>query len=322
MEKCLAAQRVTRRRSFGKSGFLALAVVVALLGAGCTRKVSGNHQSIVDRALGSSKNNLAALKIGVLPTQSQTEQERMIKPLDEYLETALKRRVEFQIAKDYKEVVDWLVEEKVDMAYVGAVSYFEALERGAKVEPLVAPIDKYTGRPWYRAAIIVQANSSIKKLQDLKGKRVAFVSKSSTSGYLMPMAAFKKLGIKPEQDFAQVIYPGTHAQTEAALENEIVDAVATNIPSYIKRQKIGKLTSVNSRVLWESAPVPHSPMLVSKKLSPELIQDLKWAFLNIPDGIEDIVGTEVGGYTLVEDADYAPIQQLRVDLHLNFEVAK
>ncbi len=119
MEKCLAAQQVTRYRSFGKSGVLTLAVVVALLGAGCTGKVSGNHQSVVDRTLSSSKNNLSALKIGVLPTQSQTEQERMIKPLDEYLETALKRQVVFQVAKDYKEIVDWLVEEKVDMAYVG-----------------------------------------------------------------------------------------------------------------------------------------------------------------------------------------------------------
>ncbi|WP_193198491.1 phosphate/phosphite/phosphonate ABC transporter substrate-binding protein [Nostoc sp. MG11] len=323
MEKYLVAQwPIARHCLFRNSGVLTLAMVVALLGASCTGKISGNHQSIRDRVSVSSINNLSTLKIGVLPTQSRIEQERMIKPLDEYLEKALKRQVDFQVAKDYQEVVDWLVEEKVDMAYVGAVSYFEALERGAEVEPLIAPIDKYTGRPWYRAAIIVEANSSIKKLEDLKGKRIAFVNKSSTSGYLMPIAAFKKLKINPEQDFAQVIYPGTHAESEAALENRLVDAVATNIPSYMKRQKIGKLTSANSRVLWESAPVPHSPMLVSKKLSPELIQDLKWAFLNIPDGMEDIVGTEVGGYTLVEDADYALIKQLRVDLNLNFEAAK
>jgi phosphonate transport system substrate-binding protein len=107
MEKYLAAQwLIARHCLFRKSGVLTLAMFVALLGASCTGKVSGNHQSIRDRVSVSSINNLSTLKIGVLPTQSQIEQERMIKPLDEYLEKALKRQVDFQVAKDYQEVVD------------------------------------------------------------------------------------------------------------------------------------------------------------------------------------------------------------------------
>ncbi|RUR72231.1 phosphate/phosphite/phosphonate ABC transporter substrate-binding protein [Chlorogloeopsis fritschii PCC 9212] len=306
-------------QKISKKTLLGLAVMLALLALGCTVQ---SNKAMSEQENLDSKYNKQNLRIGVLPTQSQAEQQRMIKPLDEYLEKALGQQVDFQIAKDYKQVVDWLVEEKIDMAYVGAVSYFEALERGAEVEPLVAPIDKYTGRPWYRAAIIVNKNSTIKTLQDLKGKRVAFVSKSSTSGYLMPLAALTKLGIKPERDFTQVIFPGTHAKTEAMLEDGLVDAVATNIPSYIKRQTIGRLTPENSRILWESAPVPHSPMLVSKKLSPIVIKELKRAFLNTPAGMEDIVGTQAAGYTLVVASDYAPIEQLRVQLNLNSQGAK
>lgn len=261
----------------------------------------------------------AVLRVSVLPTQNKTEQEKMIAPLEAHLEKVLGQSVDFLIASSYQDNVDMLIDGRANAAYTGAVSYFEALERGAKVEPIVAPIDKYTARPWYRACIIVAADSPIKTLKDLKGKRVAFVSKSSTSGYLMPLAALRQLKIDLEKDFAQVIFGGTHAKTEAMLEDGIVDAIATNMPSYNKRQRLGKLTPQNSRVLWESAPVPHSPFLISTNLHPEIIENLKEAFLTVPPGLQDIVGTAAIGYTLVHASDYQPMEDLRIQLNLAAE---
>ncbi|MBD2384329.1 substrate-binding domain-containing protein [Cylindrospermum sp. FACHB-282] len=318
MERYLDAhQRLfTRHRLVTKSAVIVLAVVVALMGTGCSGKVSGGSKPAVDKAPDSSKQNLFTLKIGVLPARNPQDQEQMMKVFDAYLEKSLGRQVDFQIAKNYNEAVDWLVQEKVDIAYLGPSTYLKALDRGAKVEPLVAPIDMHTGQPWYRACIIVRADSPIKTLKDLKGQRVAFVDKSSTSGYLMPLVSLKKLGINPERDFAQVLFAGNHSKSMAALENGTVDAAAANISSYLKRQKSGKLTPKNSRIIWESAPIPKPPIVVSTRLSLELIEQLKQAFINTPDGMEDITGNESAGYTLVSPSDYAPVQQLRKDLNL------
>jgi phosphonate transport system substrate-binding protein len=282
--------------------------ITLLLACGCTQLANPPEQSTTASA------ELPVLRISVLPTQNKADQERMIAPLDAHLEKVLGQRVDFLIATSSEDNVKMLVDGRANAAYTDAVSYFEALERGAKVEPLVAAIDKFTGRPWYHACIIVAANSPIQTLADLKGKRVAFVSPSSTSGYLMPLAALKQLGIDPQRDFAQVIFGGTHAQTEAMLEDGKVDAIATNMPSYNQRQTLGKLTPQNSRVLWESAPVPHSPFLVSKDLPPELIEKLKEAFLTVQP-IQDLMGTEIVGYTLTVASDYDPIQQLRIQLN-------
>ncbi|HEY9882681.1 MAG TPA: phosphate/phosphite/phosphonate ABC transporter substrate-binding protein [Thermosynechococcaceae cyanobacterium] len=296
----------------------ALVIISAIALPSCLKPQANPSQSTD----ATNPSQAAVLRISVLPTQNQAEQEKMIAPLEAHLEKVLGQPVDFLIASSYQDNVDMLLDGRANAAYTGAVSYFEALERGAKVEPIVAPIDQYTARPWYRACIIVAANSPIKTLEDLKGRRVAFVSASSTSGYLMPLAALKQLNIDPERDFAHLVFGRTHAKTEALLEEGAVDAIATNMPSYTKRQSLGKLTPQNSRVLWQSAPVPHSPFLVSTDLPPAVIEKLKEAFLTVPPGLQDIVGTQAAGYTLVQASDYQPMQQLRIQLNLAVEGSK
>ncbi len=348
MKKSLVAVwLVAKYYLFSKNRVLILAIVMGLLTTNCSGKVSENNHSIGNNVSTNNKRNLYNLKIGVAPTENLIEQERMIKPLKEYLEqsvgggievesqsrtigrqtkqntekiqkkqNAIAVSLDFQIGKNYEQIIDLLVQDRLDMAYLGPMSYLEAVDRGAKIEPLVTAIDKNTGEPWYRACIIVKQNSPIKTLKDLKGKRIAFVDKLSTSGYLMPLATFKKLGIDDKRYFSQVLYTGSHSKTMAALEDGIVDAAATNISSYLKRQKSGKLTTQNSRVVWESAPILNFPIVVSKKLPPELIQQLKQAFISSPEGLEDILGIESAGYTLVTSSDYAAIEKVRKYLNL------
>lgn len=261
--------------------------------------------------------NPESLKIGLMPALNQTDQEQAIKSLEDYLEKELKRGVDFQIAKDNKQLVQWLVEKQIDMAYIGSVTYLEAVEKGAKIKPLVAPININTGQPWYRIGIIVNKSSPIQTLADLKGKSVAFVDQTSNFGYLAALADLKQQRINnPYQDFTQLIYVGDDSQSLTALENQLVDAVATNLANYTKQQKNAKITQKNIKIIWESAPVPNFPIVVSEELPPELIKQLQQAFLSIPTGINAIGGSESDGYTLVIPYDYDQIQQIRQQLTL------
>jgi len=308
----LSPDHISKKHLFNNTIIMFLSIVMILLNTGCTEKVLHTPPSPVDK----TPKNLPPLKIGILSAQNPQDQQKMVKQLDNYLEKSLKRTIDIKLAKNYNDIVDWLVQEKVDIAYVYPLIYLQALDKGAKIEPIVASIDKNTGQPWYRSCIIIKSDSPVKTLTDLKNKRVAFVDKSSTSGYLMPMIAFKKLNIDPEQDFSQLIYAGNHAKSLEFLENGIVDAAATNTSAYLKEQKKGKLTSQNYRILWESTPLAQSPVVVLKKLPPELIKQLKKAFINLPNGMEDIKGIESAGYTIVSASDYEPIQQLRQQLNL------
>jgi phosphonate transport system substrate-binding protein len=334
-----AVQWLVNKQSVFSGKILIVSAIASLLSIGCTENSSQYSQQTLNQASSPSpikvtrrtrerqgttyetpthsKNNPPNLRIGLMPTQNQTDQKQALKPLGNYLETYLGRGVDFQIAQDNKEVVQWLVENQIDIAYLGSVTYLEAVEKGAKIQPLVAPIDTNTGQPWYRLCIIVKANSNIKKLEDLKGKSIALVDQTSTFGYLAALEDLKQQRINnPYQDFTQLIYLGNHSQSMAALENGMVDAVASNIASYTEQQKNVKLTSKNTKIIWESAPIPNFPIVVSEELPPELIQQLKQAFLSITMEIDAIGGSKLDGYTLVIASDYDQIQKIRQELNL------
>ena len=93
--------------SLNRSVTFFLVTIVALFGASCSKKVSTTTSLVIPPAVASSNQNIPALKIGVLPTQSLKEQQRMIEPLENYLEKSLKTGVNFQVASDYKQIVKW-----------------------------------------------------------------------------------------------------------------------------------------------------------------------------------------------------------------------
>jgi phosphonate transport system substrate-binding protein len=73
---------------------------------------------------------------------------------------------------------------------------------------------------------IARADSGIKKIEDAKGKRMAFVDPASTSGFLFPAAYLKKRGIDYNTFFAQYVFAGSHDGAVRAIYNGDEDVAA------------------------------------------------------------------------------------------------
>jgi phosphonate transport system substrate-binding protein len=260
---------------------------------------------------------LEPITIAVIPGNKPLEQEQALKPLADHLTQYLGTQVNFQIASDYNTAVTLLATEKVQMAYLGPFTYIQAKQLNPQIHPIVAPINKDTGRPWYTSVIVANSTKGIRTVGDLKGKRFGFVSESSTSGYLMPLSHFTKLGIVPKRDFALVKFSGSHAQVKADLESHVVDAIADDKPSYLDQQKAGRFDSKKYQIIWESSPIAQGPIVVlENKFSPEMIIQIKKAFVDASQGLVDVNGAPSAGYTLVQDEDYEPIRKLQEQLQL------
>lgn len=196
------------------------------------------------------------------------------------------------------------------MAYLAALTYIKARERNPNIKPLVIPINRISGRPWYTSVIIADTTKNIKTIEDLKGKRFAFVSPSSTSGFLIPMNGLQTAGTDPTRDFSKIRYSGSHDKATQDLVDGVVDAVTNDKASFLRSQKLGKLDA-NYKIIWESGPIPAPPIVINtKKFTPKIIDQLQEILIDAPIGVVDVSGTESAGYTLGKDADFEEIRQI------------
>lgn len=250
------------------------------------------------------------LKIAVIPAVRVEQQQEQLSNFSAYLEESLNQAVQIQVTKNYETAVDWLVTGQVQIAFLGPFTYIKARDRAPDLEPIVAAINENTGRPWYTSLIITQTGSGVTSLESLRGQRFAFVSQSSTSGFLVPSVQFQEMGLTPESDFAAVTYSGSHDTSLNLLQAGEVDAIAIDSEVFQAAKQNGQIQSDDYAVIWESDPIPTEPIVISSDLPDSLVTELKKALINAPQGLLDVSGSESVGYTLVEDADYEPIRKV------------
>ena len=133
-----------------------------------------------------------------------------------------------KVASDYAGVVEALRSRHVDLAFVHPVGYVLA-HREAGCQILVRDI--WQGRIAYTARFYVRADSGIQRVEDLRGKTVAFVDPASSSGYIYPMVLLLKQGLVRDRDpksfFKEALFAGTHDAALRAVLQGRVDAAAS-----------------------------------------------------------------------------------------------
>lgn len=85
----------------------------------------------------------------------------------------------------------------------------------------------------------------IKRVEDLKGKKIAVSSLGSLTDFLVRAIA-KKKGLNPDRDFTLIV-TGTDTERLMALKANVVDAAAMSHPGYGQARKMGYV------MLWDSA---------------------------------------------------------------------
>jgi phosphonate transport system substrate-binding protein len=120
-------------------------------------------------------------------------------------------------APSYEALSEMVRRREVDLAWLPPIP-FVALERTNMAIPLVS--NHRFGQAQFQAVLLVRANSRIRTLVGLRGKRAAWVDPLSASGYILPRIQMAALGIDPRTTFADERFYGSH---DAAVKAVIAD---------------------------------------------------------------------------------------------------
>jgi ABC-type phosphate/phosphonate transport system substrate-binding protein len=136
--------------------------------------------------------------------------------------------------------------------------------------------------------LVVPASSPYKSMADLRGKPIAFASRTSTSGYLIPLLDLKNAGListKPEDLFGQgnVWYgTGYMSAVERVLAGE-AEAAAVSDYVFEKDKHLTPEQKARLKVVDTQGPVPTHVLAISKRLSPGARQQLLKAVQDFSD---------------------------------------
>jgi phosphonate transport system substrate-binding protein len=188
-----------------------------------------------------------------------------------------------------------------------------------RATPLVSLVRD--GSAEYRGTVFVRGDSSIRGVEDLRGKRFAWVDELSCAGYLFPRRALTERGFG-ENSFADERFLGSHAAVGRAVAAGDADAGATFL--HVADDDLAgtevvagwaDATTDAMRTLLVTDPIPTDLVCASSHVAPALAEAVGTALaaLHTEDASSRIL-RELFGVTRFEPADIGRYEAVRVAL--------
>ncbi|HUS53997.1 MAG TPA: phosphate/phosphite/phosphonate ABC transporter substrate-binding protein [Thermohalobaculum sp.] len=139
---------------------------------------------------------------------------------------------------------------------------------------------KEDGSFGYEMEIITYPGSGIEKVEDIKGKSLAFTSQTSNSGFKAPSAILKaEYGMIPERDF-EPLFSGKHDNSILGVANK--DYLAASIANSVRDRMVLRevITADQVVTIYKSQTFPTTGFGTAHNLTPELQEKIKEGFFS------------------------------------------
>ncbi|RWP42286.1 MAG: phosphonate ABC transporter substrate-binding protein [Mesorhizobium sp.] len=294
------------------------------------RKILFGAVSILAMAMGAVQaQDLKEFRVGILGGENEADRLRNYQCFADHIKQVLGvEKVSLFPAADYDGVIQGLLGGTLDFAELGASAYAKVyLENKDAVQPILTTIQT-DGSTGYRAVMVARADSGIKTLADMKGKKLGFADPDSTSGYLIPVTSLPKdIGMDVKSYFASTGFGGGHEQLVLEVLKGTFDAGTTwasGVGDFNDGYSSGNLRKMVDKgvlkmddlvELWQSPLIPNGPLVVRASIDAGARQKITDFLTKLPETdpacFSAIQGGDYKGYSPVTPEFYQPIIDAR-----------
>lgn len=282
--------------------------------AGCDSKPEGKKIDLKEKVSQEELQQAQIMEEGKTLTfgfdlrRSVEEDIRQYVPFLKYLEeeTGLKFKIRFT-AKDAK-IADDLGTDVLQFAAVGADTYIAANKKYGVI-PIVRGLNT-KNKAEYQSVLITAPDSPIKTIAELRDKRFAFGSKTSTQGHLIPRIILAQHGLMLD-DLAAYDWTGSHRNCANAVSAGDFDAGGMQDTLGQELAGTGLI-----KILYISKYYPSSGIAANKNVPTDIVAKVKKALINFePKGkhaqrLYNWDKTEMpNGFQEAQDADYDELRE-------------
>lgn len=227
-------------------------------------------------------------------TDSVVKQEKRISPIINYLASRLKDvgieegKVVFAADNKTSTVINYLNSGRLDIALETPFSTLRYVDEIGAIPLLLISRE---GATEYNSYIFVRQDSGIERLEDLKGKILAFEDPASTSAYFLPKWSIKAEGLDlvevhsldavVAEDAIGYIFAGSELNVSAWVFYGKVAAGALSSLEWISPDVNPETYREEFDIIYKSQKVPRMLVTVSKDLDKKLVARIKEELLNM-----------------------------------------
>lgn len=258
----------------------------------------------------------SALRVAIAAMISPKETISKYKALMDYIGEKMDYQIILIQRKTYGEINDLFLKQQIDMALICSGPYANGKDI-FKVEALAVPLVR--GEPYYRSYLIVNKNSKIKTLDDLKGKKFAFTDPDSNTGTLVPNYWLAMKGYIPKSFFKETTYTYSHDNSITAVAKSLVDGAAVDSHIWEYYHRGNPEFTANTRIIKQSIPFGSPPFVASRSLPRVLKEKVREILLKMhmdDEGRQIQASLFIDKFVMPDDSWYQPIKTITQKLEL------
>jgi phosphonate transport system substrate-binding protein len=259
-----------------------------------------------------------SLRIGYMICDSLEETKSRFEPLTQHLSTVT--GVTFTpVYLNTFDVPEAFERGELDLTHTNSLVYVMMKDMG--LEPLAG---EKRGSLGFRSAggIAVKADSPIKKLEDLKGKRMIFGPMLAPTGYMAQYELLLDAGIDPEVDLDYYAIPAgayKHEKVVYGVWMGAFDAAAIPLLDLELMEDLNKVSKGDLRIIARSDPIPYCVFGVSSRVPAKIADTVRTALMNLTadqtvsingEVVSILKAAQVDGFVPLEDSDFERVREM------------